>query len=303
MKTTMFAGSRAPPHELSAHQPDELAVGREVALPQLARLHHQTPRPFEARCDCTAVGARAITPASTSKLPPTPMITGTCSGSRCCWQNTSLNGRRHADEQEVRRRCARIVLDDGVLVGGGEVAVARRRRSRGPDSACGNAPSSALHDLRPRAEEVDAQAGRGCRPRAAGVMRSMPATRSAHRTARAAAAPRPPTCRRPPPCRRPGRPARSAASRRIRHRCDALAVVTMCVARGPRHQARQPRDDRRACLPVRTRARAAPTDQRPSRIVSSAPAVARASHTGRCCWAFERAPWPPPCRGSRQAYW
>src|SRR5262245_56426351 len=34
--------------ELPAGEPDELAVGREVAFPELARLHQETPEPLQA---------------------------------------------------------------------------------------------------------------------------------------------------------------------------------------------------------------------------------------------------------------
>ena len=62
-------------------------------------------------------------PASTSKLPPTPMMTGTSRRWRWRSHQVSLKGRGHTDEQHVGP-AGPDLLDDAQVIVRAEVAVA-----------------------------------------------------------------------------------------------------------------------------------------------------------------------------------
>ncbi len=183
MKITTFLGPltgrgspQATAEDLPRRHPDELGVGGEVALPHLAWLHQQPPRPLQARRAGSSGGARRTWPASTSKLPPTPMITGTSSRSRWRSQKTSLKGDGIPTKRKSGRRGADL-LDDAPRD--------RRRRSSRSASRPPGARATPRRSARP-APGPPPPSHRGSRPTdrrgapasSSRAIRSTPVTRS-----------------------------------------------------------------------------------------------------------------------------
>src|SRR5271165_2282029 len=139
---------------LPAGEPDELAVGGEVALPQLSGLHQEPPEPLQPRQLEPARGPLNVA-GQDIEAAAYPQDNGHVEALPVALAPGLLEGAGHADEQDVGAARPDF-FDDDLVVLRAEVAVAEAGDldARVPDTA---RFYQIRHHLAPGAEEVDAQ--------------------------------------------------------------------------------------------------------------------------------------------------